>query len=252
MALGYQVPWTYPGGPPCCCDNDCFTSLNTEFDPPYTTGQWIPILDAHYATVFAGGTWSVDIQAELEGVTISTVPVATRQDFASINATDIELSSVASSSLMASLPANQAPCFNAFTSEGFSVSRSTSGYSPSVSADTISTQLNMSIGLGTDYLSLSRQRYIQAMMLDALAFQYRAQNSFYTLQVGQLSSITNVSPYRNQDQPPATAALTITIGGISYAATTVYVKRKFGLTSASANYITGSIAVDLVFSPAAP
>lgn len=42
MAGSQIVPWTDPGGTPCCCVNQCFDSLD-EPDPPVSDGWWFEI-----------------------------------------------------------------------------------------------------------------------------------------------------------------------------------------------------------------
>lgn len=252
MATGTQVPFTDPGSTKCCCGKDCFTDLSNQYSAPYTTGRWVDISQAHFDAFLAGGTWKANISGSLSGWTITTSPVRNQVDIATINASNVALSSVASDSWMGGLPTNDAPCFDTLRSSLFNVARSCSGYTFNPSPDTIQTELNIAIGFGSDNSFSPVKRKIQVMMLDVLAFQYRAQNSFYTLQCGNLSSITNSLPYRSQSATPPTATLAVKIGSTTYPAVTVYVKRKFGLSSTTLNYITGSISVELVFTPSAP
>lgn len=69
MATGTQVPWTTPGGTPCCCINcaDDFsagywaTGLRTRgavFNKQYAT--LIDLTPSEAAEIFAGGTWSLN------------------------------------------------------------------------------------------------------------------------------------------------------------------------------------------------
>lgn len=57
------MPWTTPGGTPCCCEEpvqDCLTG--SSFD---AINLWHEITEEQYASIYAGGTWTVSASAAL-------------------------------------------------------------------------------------------------------------------------------------------------------------------------------------------
>lgn len=58
MASGTQVPWTDPGGTPCCCDS-CPTTEDGP-DETYSPGTWSNISEGDYNALLAGGTFTLD------------------------------------------------------------------------------------------------------------------------------------------------------------------------------------------------
>lgn len=59
------VPWTYPGGPPCCCDACPADDLGP--DPIYSPGTFDNIGEDDYAALLAGGSLSMDLSFDLSG-----------------------------------------------------------------------------------------------------------------------------------------------------------------------------------------
>jgi len=80
MATGTQVPWTTPGGTPCCCDS-CFNTLTDTPIPTYAQGYWQTIADADYSALLAGGTYSAAIDMDLQSVSTGyLLPPPTRSE----------------------------------------------------------------------------------------------------------------------------------------------------------------------------
>lgn len=66
MATGTQVPWTTPGGTPCCCEEGCPTNEDGP-DATYSPGTFQSIAPSDYASLLAGGTFFLDVAVSLEG-----------------------------------------------------------------------------------------------------------------------------------------------------------------------------------------
>ena len=60
-----KVPWTTPGGTPCCCD-PCPTTEDGP-DATYSPGTWSNIIEADYNALLAEGTFTLDLSLSLEG-----------------------------------------------------------------------------------------------------------------------------------------------------------------------------------------
>jgi len=67
MATGAQVPWTDPGGEPCCCQDACYTDFANEPLSPYSDDSWAAISSTDYASMLAGGTYSTAINIDVTG-----------------------------------------------------------------------------------------------------------------------------------------------------------------------------------------
>ena len=74
MATGTQVPWTTPGGTPCCCVDNCYTNLTTEPIPVYAAGKWQVITEQDYVALLAGGTYSVAVNVDVSSVSTGWFP----------------------------------------------------------------------------------------------------------------------------------------------------------------------------------
>jgi hypothetical protein len=73
--MSEKVPWTDPGGTPCCCIGDCYTDLDNEFDAPATTGEWLDLSATSYANILAGGEWSIaSLNIDILWTAINTFP----------------------------------------------------------------------------------------------------------------------------------------------------------------------------------
>lgn len=60
------IPWTDPGGTPCCC-NECYSNLETEPLLPYSENTWLSIGGSDYTSLLAGGTYSALINLDVTG-----------------------------------------------------------------------------------------------------------------------------------------------------------------------------------------
>jgi hypothetical protein len=64
---GTIVPWTSAGGDVCCCEDACYTDLQNEPLMPYSEDTWLPINNADYASLLAGGLYSTLINIDVTG-----------------------------------------------------------------------------------------------------------------------------------------------------------------------------------------
>jgi hypothetical protein len=65
MATGTQVPWTDPGGTPCCCVS-CYDVAAADFPfPSETQNKWQNIDASDYAAILAGGGYSASINVSV-------------------------------------------------------------------------------------------------------------------------------------------------------------------------------------------
>lgn len=66
FAMSSKVPWTYPGGPPCCCVTDC---------PTITTGvstaTRLAITADTFALLYAGGTMRLSFAGNVSATAVS-------------------------------------------------------------------------------------------------------------------------------------------------------------------------------------
>lgn len=68
------MPWTSPGGTPCCCGDNCYANLTTDPIPVYAAGKWQVITEQDYVALLAGGTYSVAVNVNVSSVSTGWFP----------------------------------------------------------------------------------------------------------------------------------------------------------------------------------
>jgi len=72
MATGTQVPWTDPGGTPCCCEDECYTDLANQPKPVFVENTYVDISSADYSALYAGGTYAANVSIDVTSMRQST------------------------------------------------------------------------------------------------------------------------------------------------------------------------------------
>ncbi len=143
MAAGEIIPWTDPGGDPCCCADACFTDLANEPKEEFVDGTYIQIDAAEYASLFAGGTYTADFSIDVLANSYNAIGgLSTQQHTAS--GIGIELLS------HASIPSGDRPCYDRFISDELAVTRTRNFSTGGSSVDSYVTRLLFYRSLGTE------------------------------------------------------------------------------------------------------
>lgn len=231
-----------------CCQDNCYTDLANEFDPPATTGEWTNLSPASYANILAGGDWSIsNLNIDISWDFILTFP----EGASTIYTLECDLSDIP----IGNHPANQ--CLYTATSQAFTVNRTANGYFYTNQADTIERQWPFRVGLGTD--GNARKINLTHILLGFSIWLPIFPNTSTSIRsvVPIIGNHTAATAYSSsfsgfKGTMDATFAASATIGPDVIIAPTSYITR-WGLSaSLELNPVTGSMAVDFVFSPSAP
>lgn len=71
MATGTQVPWTDPGGTPCCCVANCPDLGNGPTNVEFITATRFTISQETYVSLYSGGTMEVSLSGSASGTAVS-------------------------------------------------------------------------------------------------------------------------------------------------------------------------------------
>lgn len=231
-----------------CCQDNCYTDLANEFDPPATTDEWIDLSSASYANILAGGDWSiVNLNIDIAWDFILTFPAGA----STIYTLECDLSDIS----IGTQSANQ--CLYTATSQAFTVNRTANGHSYTNQTDTIERQWPFRIGLGSD--GNNRKVNLTHALLGYSIWLPIFPNTSTTIRsvvpiIGNHTAATSYSASSSgfKGIMDATFSASATIGSDVIIAPTSYITRWGASSSLELNPVTGSMAVDFVFSPSAP
>lgn len=250
MATGTQVPWTDPGGTPCCCDS-CPTNEDGP-DAIHSPNTYQNIQEADYASLIAGGTFTLDVAINVEGTSsegaLFTPPFV---ETATANLTNVPLQT--RSAVSGSLP-----CYNQLvpTTQLFTSNQLVGGgLIPPPPPDQKALGINFTYALatvsGTKRISLANAQNSQA----AGENLYVAEITSLGFDLPDLTRLTVSDPAFVNPLPLATgisATVQLVMPQATYSASSlarVVYFYAFGLTPVS---LTGSISVIVHYSPSAP
>lgn len=251
MATGNVVPWTDPGGPPCCCDS-CPTNEDGP-DEVHSPSTFQNIEESDYAALIAGGTFTLDAFINIEGISSNGAlftPAIFETATANVASVPLQTRSTVSESL---------PCYNQLipTSQLFTTNFTDYGgvFDPPPPPEQMALGLNFTYALasvnGTKRISLANARNSQG-----------AGSNDYVVSIGStvgldLPDFTRVivsDPSYASPFPLATgvtATVELIMPQATYSANTrvVYFYATGGVTLVS---LTGSISIAVTYSPLPP
>jgi len=244
MATGTQVPWTDPGGTPCCCAAECYTSFAT--DPGGNTlaqGQWQQISEIDYVTLLAGGSYSGTVVANITGTNQLNSP--------SGPVTRVETQTANETQLMSVVRSAEGGCFVQVESlENMTVAASRDGgFSTTYSDYKFRAIRTLGTQSGLRYLNLSSVRsdgvwdpqmvFIRAFLVGSFSGQY----SF-------LGNVADLPLFSNSQLTTAVATIAIVVNGNTYSQSGIFVQvNSFGQQD---NIMSGGATLTVALTPSAP
>jgi len=271
MATGTQVPWTTPGGTPCCCEENCFTDFANEPKPIYAENSYTDIASEDYSALYAGGTYAADVLINI---------VAARDNTNAVNVfTDTETHTASAVNLPLTQTSNDGPCYLQLTNESLSVAVTRVNRSGTFNS-TYTTSVNFVRSLGTATgrkISLasvqgpsSLQTITNLVLLDGV------QDSVFSILILlRAGNMTDTVAYScagggayTPNLPATTATVSLIVGGNTYSAVGAVLHPCFqtsghydqvinGATLSSFGFqlsasITGFVSLAVTFTPSAP
>ena len=247
MATGSQVPWTDPGGPPCCCDDLCFTDL-TQPDATLSPDTYQAIASEDYTALLAGGSFTFGLSSSITSVDIDGSGSQT-----------ISLSNQAMQSVSA--VSDSLPCYNQLANvTPFTVSMNDDGVSFTTTSNVRFTYALGTHTDGTKRISLASVKDVNG---NGLAYIYAAPGlmtffptSITFIEASNLYDIPAAAGclYATTSLPRAgvTASASLTIGGNTYSTLFMRGYICYGAQNFTETSVTGSFSLQVVFTPSAP
>lgn len=250
------VPWTDPGGTPCCCAEDCFIDLPHP-EEPYVENDYVSIDEATYVAIYAGGAWTANLSGTLEQFFVATFPSFTRKTVTTFNQS-VALQAVG----------NQDPqygsCLRRFLSTEFDTDRTvvcvTGGCGTLPLDDTVAKRFSFWRTIegtaGNRRFAFTTKSESGDISLGAATFADLPQPTRLDVWiVGGFQSLVSYTAgfgavWRGIQNVSCT--VTANLNGQVVSAPNTFVARFGGFASPVFNYTEGSLTADITFTPSAP
>lgn len=252
MATATQVPWTDPGGTPCCCQDACFTDFANEPRPVYADGSFVAISEEAYAALYAGGTYAATLNLSVQGNrdNVGGNPLSV--------ATATELHSFSGAVNPVALDIVDSPCYEKYAAS-VTIARDVVNRDVQFSSPyTASLQFSRSLGTqaGQRYLSLATVNGPSAASsIGGFLTMPSASSAFPQNIVMRSGNMTNTVPYSCQGNATYTPNLSnvassasLLVAGQTYSAPQVVAHPCFSTAGHFDQVINGSALISFGFS----